>query len=564
MNLNIADKQNLSSMEELCKKMNIDYKFLKYVLFKKKNSYKTFLIPKKNGYREINVPCDELKNIQKNIKEYLEKEYLKKTSFPNCVKGFLKNESIVTNAMEHYRAKHILTIDLENFFPSIHFGRIRGLFLGKPFYFSNNVATLLAKIACKDGKLPQGSPLSPILSNFICYRLDYNLNNLAKKYNCKYTRYADDITISTTRLTMPIEIAYINEKQEIELNEKLEKIILDNSFYINKNKTKLRYLNYRQEVTGLVVNEKVNVPKIFIKKLRSESNYFKYEKYQEYGKKYLKLEKIDEDKIKEICRKHIIGKLNYLKMVRGKTDKVFLKYAKQFNEIFDVNQFDVSYLDKSEYVKERCYIIHDFEDSYNGTGFLTKEYGLITCTHNFLNQESVEGFYEKIKNEDLNTNLYEKYGLKFLCHRKNETQKQLLDLFITKSNYIKDVCNCKIDMRKKKFDKVRIDYEPQIGEEVLAFGFGNYFNENNNSFKMISYKIVSKDKNDLREYYALDRPVVHGMSGGPVLNQNMEVIGILAVGSAYSYEEFNSQIYNDGSNGFFALKDIKDLLKPIK
>lgn len=229
-----------------------------------------------------------------------------------------------------------------------------------------------------------------------------------------------------------------------------------------------------------------------------------------------------------------------------------------------MNQFDISYLDKNEYAKERCYIIHDIEDLYNGTGFLTKEYGLITCTHIFLNRDSVEELSKKMKTEDLNTNLYIKYGLNFLCHLQGETQKQLLNLSITKTNYEKDVCNCKIDMRRKKFDKVRVDYVPQIGEEVFAFGFGNYFNESNNSFKMIAYKIVSKDKNDLREYYALDKPVVHGMSGGPVLNQNMEVIGILSVGTAYSYEEFNKQTYNDGSNGFFALGDIKDTLIPIK
>lgn len=325
MNLNISSKQKLSNMEELCKKMNINYKFFKYVLFKKKDLYKTFYIPKKDGYREINVPCDELKKIQKIIKEYIEQEYLKNNPFPPCVKGFLKNESIVTNAMVHYKAIHILTIDLENFFPSIHFGRIRGLFLGKPFYFSKDVATLLAKVACKDGKLPQGSPLSPLLSNFICYKLDYSLNNLAKKYNCKYTRYADDITISTTRLTMPIEIAYINKENEVKLSENIEKIISENSFYINKNKTKIMYLNYRQEVTGLIVNEKVNVPKTFIKKLRSELNYYKHKKYKEYGRKLLNLEITDEEKIKEICRKHIAGKLNYLKMVRGKTDKVFFK-----------------------------------------------------------------------------------------------------------------------------------------------------------------------------------------------------------------------------------------------
>lgn len=557
------DINKKDEVEEFCKKINISYNFFKYVIYIKKAKYNTFYIPKKEGVREINVPCKELKIIQKAIKEYLENSYLKENSFPNFVKGFVKNESIVTNAEEHYKSRYILNIDLKDFFPSIHFGRVRGLFIGKPFYFSKQMATIIAKIACYNKKLPQGSPLSPLISNLICYKMDYQLYNYVKKYRCKYTRYADDITISTTRLSFPEEIGKIDDNNKVDINEKIKSIISENTFIINDKKLSLRYLNYRQEVTGLVVNEKVNVSKVYLKRIRSELNYFKKNLYLEYTNKFLNIKTNNKELAKEICRKNICGKLNFIKMVKGNRDRVFLKYAKQFNEIFETDFFDVSFLDVYDWVKERCYIIHDFDDIINGTGFLTKEYGLIICTHIFLNSDTVDKLYPEIKCVEKDENLYKKFNLNFFYKKQNEITKHYLELFINKENYTKDVCNCKIDMRKKKFNTILLNYEPKIGEEVYAFCFGNYFNENKNSFKVIQYRITSRDENDMRAYYSLDRPVVHGMSGGPVLNKNMDVIGILSVGSAYSYQEFEEQSDNSGNNGFFLLKDIKDILKKI-
>lgn len=123
------------------------------------------------------------------------------------------------------------------------------------------VATILSQISCHNGSLPQGSPCSPVIANLIGHIIDLNVSSLAQRNGATYTRYADDITISTNKKAFPKDIAYrIDEvTHKWELGDRLENEIKRSGFTVNPTKTRMQYADSRQEVTGLIVNKKVNI-----------------------------------------------------------------------------------------------------------------------------------------------------------------------------------------------------------------------------------------------------------------------------------------------------------------
>ena len=176
--------------------------------------------------------------------------------------GFKRKRSIITNASQHRNRRHVFNVDLEDFFPSINFGRVRGYFIkDKNFLLDEDVATVIAQIACHDNSLPQGSPCSPVISNLIAHLLDMHLVRLASSVGCTYSRYADDLTFSTNKKDFPPEIA-APSKTDPHLwvpGSELQRLIARAGFKINAAKTHMQYRTSRQEVTGLVVNRKINV-----------------------------------------------------------------------------------------------------------------------------------------------------------------------------------------------------------------------------------------------------------------------------------------------------------------
>lgn len=256
---------DIKTRNELADFLNVPRKQLSYILYVKdiNKLYTSFEIHKKNGgVRKINAPFKELKDIQRKLAEALYKHMKKKREKNLISHAFEKNKSIITNAKIHRNKRLVLNIDLEDFFESIHFGRVRGFFnKNNNFLLPIEVATVIAQISCYEGKLPQGAPSSPIISNLICEILDQRLLKIAKKYKLDYTRYADDLTFST------------NDKKFLDLQtefyEKMSKELLRAGFKINEKKKRLQLKDSRQMVTGLVVNKKVNVNRIYYKETRA-------------------------------------------------------------------------------------------------------------------------------------------------------------------------------------------------------------------------------------------------------------------------------------------------------
>lgn len=258
--------------EEIAKFIGIETKELSFILYKQKvdSLYNTFEIPKKSGgFRIINAPVEKLKKIQIKLRDSLyiiHNEYMETNNITELVShGFQRNKSIITNAYIHKKKRYILNIDIANFFPSLNFGRVQGYFYkNKVFNFSKEAATIIAQLTCYEGKLPQGAPTSPFISNLIFNIVDMHIIKLANRYKLDYTRYADDMTFSTNNKR------FIKDYKEFV--KKITKILKKNGFAINEKKTRLEYFSLRQEVTGITVNDKLNASRNFIDQTRAMAN----------------------------------------------------------------------------------------------------------------------------------------------------------------------------------------------------------------------------------------------------------------------------------------------------
>ena len=195
--------KGIITREEFAKGFDVPLKNLTYVLYilNTDRLYHTFTIPKKHGgEREINAPIEaDLKEIQRKISKKLYVYFYKELNPKNNIAhAFIKNRSFITNAEIHKNKKWVLNIDLEDFYPSINFGRVKGFFeKNKNFLYSKDAAIIMAQLTCYKKHLPQGATTSPIIANLIASILDSRLLKIAKKYKCDYTRYADDLTFSS-------------------------------------------------------------------------------------------------------------------------------------------------------------------------------------------------------------------------------------------------------------------------------------------------------------------------------------------------------------------------------
>lgn len=323
---NMIEFCEIDSRRDLAAYLGCQYKDLIYNLFVLPDDkrYKKIQIPKRNGdTRDILAPSSGIKRAQRMLATILSDLYKRKS----CVHGYVKKHSILTNASVHKNKRIVINIDLKDFFPSINFGRVRGLFLNPPFSCCEEVATFIAQICCFDGVLPQGAPTSPIISNYICRSLDNELLKFARKYRLDYTRYADDITFSTNLREIPSRLGVIQENKLV-LSEYFTSIIEENGFKINPSKVRYSYHTGHQEVTGLVVNKIVNVHRKYVKRIRAMIH--AWEKYgltataNEHFEKYNYKHRLPESP-DYAFKLELQGMMGFLAAVKGKNNQVYAR-----------------------------------------------------------------------------------------------------------------------------------------------------------------------------------------------------------------------------------------------
>ena len=302
-----------------------------------KNKYHKFSIPKKSGEeRIIHAPKKGLKAIQRTITDLLTLIYE-----PNiCVNGFVPKRSIINNAIPHVSKNYVYNIDLKDFFPSIDMRRVKACLKLPPFNLNDKTAFLVANICCEkltvskevNGViknyealvLPQGAPTSPIITNIVSQRLDRRLIGIAKRFGLTYSRYADDITFSSDHNIYQNNSEFITE---------LERIISAENFRINESKTRLQKSAYKQEVTGLIVNEKVNVNSRYIKDIRMKLYLWESYGFERANNIFQKDYAIDKMILPPNMINVINGKLLFLSMVKGRNNSTYLKLMDRFEKL---------------------------------------------------------------------------------------------------------------------------------------------------------------------------------------------------------------------------------------
>lgn len=279
-NYGLNELRLCSDLSDIAHLLDVKPKFLSKSIYKTadEDKYHTFFIKKKDGSdRKLSAPNPDLNFMQSRLSRLLYQCYLDIHGIPKkpmrvLSHGFQKkrNLSIYTNASRHTARRYVFNTDLEDFFPSFNFGRVRGFFLKhNKFELGDKAATAIAQLACFQNSLPQGAPSSPIISEFLAQPLDVALQSLAKKHRCTYSRYVDDITFSTNLQEYPSKIAFpfpVPEKWVV--GPSLEREITRCGFKVNVSKSRMQRRTQWQSVTNLTVNETVNIKKYYYKGAR--------------------------------------------------------------------------------------------------------------------------------------------------------------------------------------------------------------------------------------------------------------------------------------------------------
>lgn len=305
-----------------------------------KGRYREFYIPKRSGgRRRISAPrTGTYKYMLHALNLLLGSLYTPSLS----AMGFAPGRSIVTGAEKHVGQHYVFNTDLRDFFPSVRRARVKARLLLPPFGFTEEVAIAVAGLCTvrveapgDDGQparpiyvLPQGAPTSPLLTNAVCDRLDRRLTGLARRCGANYTRYADDITFSSPHNLYVEGSAFRAE---------LARILAVEGFEMNEAKTRVQRSGQRQEVTGLVVNRRVNVCRHYVRSLRAVLYVWRRYGYDAALAALLRHDRVVPERrgrrrLPDLTRV-IEGRLLFVRQVRGTADPLYARLQAAFDAL---------------------------------------------------------------------------------------------------------------------------------------------------------------------------------------------------------------------------------------
>ena len=281
--------RELSSLEQ---DLGISAKTLYAVSNNLRKHYRNAKLPKRSGgYRNLSVPDEVLKSIQKRIADVL----LIHMPVSRYAKAYRFGSSTLRNAKHHVGKQVVLKLDILHFFDSIRYSTVKAKVFPEEIY-AEPLRILLTMLCYHKDALPQGAPSSPAITNLILYEFDEQIGQWCRARGIAYTRYCDDMTFSGD-----FEPAEVIRFVRLEL-KKL-------GFLLNEQKTRIQYPGQQQTVTGIVVNEKLSIPADYRRKLRQELYYCRKYGIQEH------LQKIGPEIPEETYRMQLLGKVNYVLQV---------------------------------------------------------------------------------------------------------------------------------------------------------------------------------------------------------------------------------------------------------
>ncbi|WP_187434765.1 reverse transcriptase domain-containing protein [Bradyrhizobium cytisi] len=465
--------------------------------------YKRVIVPKRRGgTRVLMVPDRRLKFLQRKAHQLLNQLYRPRTP----VHGFVKQKGAISNANEHQRRPYLFNIDLRNFFGVISRRRVLGMLIsmGLP----DDAAEAVCSVCLTANQLPQGAPTSPILSNLVAYRLDRDLMKFAKTYRLKYTRYADDISFSSYAPPLALFNAGLpipGRVKSDQLSVELSTVLATNGFEIAPDKVWFAGPKSRKEVTGLVVNEFTNLKRSFVRNVRAAL--YKTEKLglaaaqSAYQKKYT-----TNATLEQVLR----GRLEWIAQVRGRSFDPYRTLAKRFNNLFPNSPLPI--LPTHEETAERAvWVVEFFADEDNcaqGTAFFLAGVGLVTAHH--VLEKLPPGAHADLYRPSGGGNKFKATPSKRSCPIRD---LMILEHDVPTTDYLSLPVVTSPEQRDDKIVALGFpDYGP--GDQLSRRGGQIYGRATKHGVKLLEVSAILSD----------------GISGGPVVNDQHQVIGIAKKG----------------------------------
>jgi S1-C subfamily serine protease len=467
---------------------------LKRIWWFPRRMYSQFEIAKGSGkVRTITAPDRRLKILQQKLAPLLEQLYRVR----DPVHGFVLQRSVKTNAEAHGRRRFVVNLDLKDFFPTITERRIVGLL--QSLGVDTRVSEIVARLCCHASQLPQGAPTSPVLSNMICYRLDTDLLLIAKSSRSIYTRYADDITFSSHQPPTPLfEIAVPTAGRFSPdlLAPELRAAIRSNGFVVHPDKVHYADRNSRRSVTGVKINAGLNVDRLYVRRIRAMLHSVEKLGLADAQARY------SSGGGKGGIAAHLRGKIAYVAHLKGQTDPVVRSLARRYNTNFAAKPIKLT--PTAEERRDRSVWVVEHSE-HTGTSFFLKGVGLVTAAH------CVEGLTEvDVLHPSKHTTTFKVKVLHFDKHR---------DLAVLDHAAIPATDFYELQPASKAV---------AITDAVTAvgyphWGYGERLNIRPGEVSLLTVRSAV-------QMIEVTQQLTQGMSGGPILDANGEVVGIIHKG----------------------------------